>query len=193
MKLKELYCVLVLYHQNFRNLHWNSVGENFDDAHKEIAKDYYEMTDDTIDTVAEMMGRLGVNPPNYAEVFNEVSNSSNDYMVVESTELYDRTAIVKMSDKMLTDITALLAATIQDQIMQEPINAGMRSELETILNDYDIQARYINKRKLGCCSECGGGQCADHAAEFHAHVQAMRAEEPEEPFEDSSDEGDDLL
>lgn len=148
MKLQELLNVLIVYRSNFQNLHWNSVGENFDNAHKEISSDYYEKVSGTIDTIAEMCCRLNIMPLNYKEVFDAISGYDAQYLVVESQHLYGRTEIVQMSDIMLKDITRLLAETITSEEMQTPINAGMRSELETILNEYDIQARFINSRKL---------------------------------------------
>ena len=56
-KLIKLNAVLRLYHQNFLNLHWNSAGEEFNDAHKGISTDYYELCDKYIDTTAEMICR----------------------------------------------------------------------------------------------------------------------------------------
>lgn len=152
MKLKELFSVLVLYRSNFENLHWNATGENFDNGHKEISTDYYEMISGTIDTVAEMLARLGVNPPNYKEVMEDIEEMDDDFLLVESKELYNRTAIVGYADVMLNDIVKLLIKAWDSDEMKDPINVGIKSTLESLINDYDIQARYINKRKL--CKEC---------------------------------------
>src|SRR5574344_182952 len=151
MKLKELFSVLVLYRSNFENLHWNATGENFDNGHKEISTDYYEMISGTIDTVAEMLARLGVNPPNYKEVMEDIEEMDDDFLLVESKELYNRTAIVGYADVMLNDIVKLLIKAWDSDEMKDPINVGIKSTLESLINDYDIQARYINKRKL--CKE----------------------------------------
>ena len=48
---------------------------------------------------------------------------------------------------MLNDICNLLSDCIEE--INEPINAGIRSELETQLYNYTLQARYINARRLG--------------------------------------------
>lgn len=148
MKFKELFCVLSLYHFNFRNLHWNSNGENFDNVHKEITTEYYEMIDGTIDTVGEMLTRLGINPCNYSETLEFIKNAEKNYMMVDSNKLYNRTDIVKMSDVMLNDIVTLMVEAWNSEEMKNPINVGIKSTLEALINDYDIQARYINKRKL---------------------------------------------
>lgn len=152
MKLKELFSVLVLYRSNFENLHWNTTGENFDNGHKEISTDYYEMISETIDTVAEMLARLEVNPPNYKEVMEVIEDADDDFLLVESKELYNRTAIVGYANIMLNDIVKLLIKAWDSDEMKDPINVGIKSTLESLINDYDIQARYINKRKI--CKEC---------------------------------------
>jgi DNA-binding ferritin-like protein len=178
MKLKELFAVIVLYRFNFQNLHWNSVGENFNDAHKEITKEYYEKLDGTMDTIGEMLCRLGENPMNLKEVLDTFAGSEKNYLLVDSKDLYDRTAIVKNADIMLTDICNLLAECIQDEVMQSPINAGMRSDLEAILNDYDIEARFLNKRRIGVPTI--------DATVVAAPAIAASAEEPEVAPEDEA-------
>lgn len=147
MKLKELDALLRLYEANFRVLHWNSVGIDFNDSHKSITTEYYEMISDTIDKIAEILCMLGENPCNYLEAVKIVMNNNQNYTVVKSTDKYDRPAIVQLSNTMLNDICRLLAESIEE--VQDPINAGIKSELESILYDYTLQARYINARRLG--------------------------------------------
>lgn len=147
MKIKELDAVLRLYEGNFRNLHWNAVGIDFNDSHKSISTEYYEMVSDTIDVVAEIICMLGENPCNYMEAIDILKASEKDYLVVESTKKYDRPSIVGYSNIMLNDICNLLSECIEE--INEPINAGIRSELETQLYNYTLQARYINARRLG--------------------------------------------
>lgn len=147
-ELNELFAVLVLYRMNFENLHWNSKGLGFDDAHKNISTEYYEKVNDDVDVVAEMLVRLGVNPMNYREVFEYITNSSNDYMIVESNTLYSKKDVISMSQILLTNISNAIVAVLDSDYMQETINAGMKSTLETLLDYYDLQARYINSRKL---------------------------------------------
>ena len=147
MKLKELDAILRIYETNFRVLHWNSIGIDFNDSHKEITTEYYEMVSGTIDKIAEMLCMLGENPCNYLEAVKiAMNNGEHKYVVVKSTEKYDRPAIVGLSNMMLMDICQLLSDCIEE--VQEPINAGIKSELESILFDYTLQARYINARRL---------------------------------------------
>lgn len=184
MKLKELFCVLCIYHFNFRNMHWNSVGENFDNAHKEITTEYYEMLDGTIDTVGEMLTRLGINPCNYVEVLKFIKETDGNYMVVESSQLYDRTAIVTMSETMLTDIVKLMVAAWDSEEMKNPMNVGIKSTLESLINDYDMQARYINKRKMDAVGSS--------APLVHPTVNDHPHDEEQMPPHDMDDELDSL-
>ena len=160
-ELNELFAVLVLYRMNFENLHWNSKGLGFDDAHKNISTEYYEKVNDDVDVVAEMLVRLGVNPMNYKEVFDCITNSSNDYMIVASNTLYSKKDVISMSQTLLTNICTAIVAVLDSDYMQETINAGMKSTLETLLDYYDLQARYINSRKL--VDQQGDGASQDSA------------------------------
>ena len=147
MKLIELNCILRLYESNFRNLHWNSAGENFDGAHKEITTDYYEMLGTTIDETAEIIAMLGENAPNYIETYKIIESSDKHHLLVDSNKLYSRKDVINYANIMLNDICELLVEVLEDDIIDEDANAGIRSKLEDILYDYTLQARYINKRR----------------------------------------------
>ena len=147
-KLIELNAMLRLYESNYRNLHWNSKGIDFNDSHKSITTDYYEMISESIDEVAEFISRLGGNAPNYMEVCEILNSQERRYLIVNSSELYSREQIIQLSDTMLNDICTLISECLEDSDMQETINAGIKSDLESMLSKYDLQARYINKRRL---------------------------------------------
>ena len=145
-KLVELDAVLRIYEQNFRNLHWNSKGIEFNDSHKNITTEYYEMVSADVDKVAEILAMLGIDPFNYLEAAEYVTNSEVKYFVVDSKTHYSKLEICKFADIMLNDICTIIAAAIEE--ITDPINAGVKSELETMLYNYFLQARYLNKRRL---------------------------------------------
>lgn len=145
MKLVELNSILRLYESNFRNLHWNSVGENFDDAHKSMTTDYYEMLSTTIDETAEIIAMLGQNAPNYIEAVKIIEDSKKYHVLIESNKLYTRKDIIDYTNVMLNDICELLTEVLNDDIIQNDI--GIKAKLEGILYDYTLQAKYINKRR----------------------------------------------
>ena len=145
-KLLELDAVLRIYEQNFRNLHWNSKGLEFNDSHKNITTEYYEMISADVDKVAELLAILGVDPLNYLEAAEYVTKSEVKYFIVDSKTHYTKLDICKFADIMLNDICNILAAAIEETT--DPINAGVKSELESLLYNYTLQARYINKRRI---------------------------------------------
>jgi DNA-binding ferritin-like protein len=147
MKLKLLNAILRLHESNIRNLHWNSVGAEFNDAHKAITEEYYELFATNIDKVSEIMGMLGINPPNYMETADMIRTTENKYIVVKSDRMYNREEIIKALDIIFDNITSLLVEVLEDPDIQSPGNAGIKAELENILYTFDFQKRYINKRR----------------------------------------------
>ena len=150
--LVVLNSLLRVYCSNFSVLHWNAAGEEFNDAHRSIAEEYEELCHKYVDVTAEMATRLGVNPLNYTEVIELMNSSNRQFIIVDSKRFYSRKDIIMIADKMFADIVTLISATIESEELQTPINAGIRSELESILNDFDLQYRYINKRRMSTIS-----------------------------------------
>lgn len=145
MKLVVLDALLRLYEQNFRNLHWNAKGEDFNDSHKSITTEYYEMVSEDVDKIAEILAMLGNNPCNYPQAMEIISNQQEKYIIVDNNKLYTRAEIIEVSQIMFNDICNLLSASIEE--LNNPLDAGIRSELETLLYNYTLQFRYINKRR----------------------------------------------
>lgn len=147
-KLIELNAVLRLYHSNFLNLHWNSKGEKFDEAHKRITTEYYELCDKYIDSTAEMVTRFNHNPLNYLGVAELANKASDVLCIVDSNILYSWADIIKYSDKMLGDILKIVEACLLDPEMEKINNAGIKSDLEAMHSEFDLHYRYINKRRM---------------------------------------------
>ena len=146
--LVMLNAVLRVYCSNFSVLHWNAAGEEFNDAHRGIAEEYEDLFHKYVDVVAEMATRLGSNPLNYVEVIELMQKCDKNYVIIDSKKLYTRKEMIVLADRMLADICEIVAATLEWEPMKAPINAGIKAELETILNDFDLQYRYINKRRM---------------------------------------------
>lgn len=144
--LQELDSALRLYESNFRVLHWNSAGLDFNDSHKSITTELYEMTSDNVDKVAEILCMVGMTPGNYIDILNILRESDTEYRAVESNKLYSRQEICELVDTMLANICKLLSESIE--ALSSPLDAGIKSELETMLYEYSIQYRYINKRRI---------------------------------------------
>jgi DNA-binding ferritin-like protein len=147
--LFDLHVALRLYHSNLLNLHWNSHGMDFNDSHKSITTEYYELCDKYIDITAEMLARLNVYAPNYIEVVQYISKSSENFHVVDSKKLYTREEIVSLIDTMLESILSFIAKSLNDEEIKDNItNVGIKSDLEAMYSEFDLQYRYINKRRM---------------------------------------------
>lgn len=139
---------LLRYHKSgFLNLHWNASGEEFDDAHKDISTDYYELCDAYIDTTAEMVARLDDFPLNFDEVAETAKE--NNWTSVQSDTLYSRAQIIEISQTLLSEILDAITDCLASEDLQLVENSGIRSDLEAIQEEFDLQVRYINKRRLG--------------------------------------------
>ena len=55
---------------------------------------------------------------------------------------------VTLYSKMLGDIVVIIGNCLESEEMQATINAGIKSTLESMLEEFDIQYRYINKRRM---------------------------------------------
>ena len=144
--LKEFDAMLRLYEQNFRNLHWNSVGLEFNDSHKNITTEYYEMVSDTVDEIAEILCMVDLDPANYMEAINILNSSNCNFLIIDSKKKYTKAEIVKESQVMLSDICNSLANIASS--VEEPIYAGIKSDLEDILYKYSKEMMYLNKRRI---------------------------------------------
>lgn len=145
---KKLNSTMRIYESNIRLLHWNTVGEEFNDAHKEITEPYYEMIAKDIDRVSEIMGMINIFPPNYLEVYAIVKKYNENYVVVDSGKLYNRREISEKIGAMFGDITDIISEILDSDDLQSTKQAAIKSELESIMFDFDFQRRYINKRRL---------------------------------------------
>ena len=146
--LTELHSVLRVYCSNFSVLHWNSVGEEFNDAHKNITTDYEDKFHDAVDPVGEYITRLGANPLNYAETLEFLNNSESKYLVVSSKQLYTRAEIIKLTQAMLCDTCRLFVKALDDEEINQTVNASIKSDLESLYNVFDLEFRYINARRI---------------------------------------------
>ena len=147
MELQVLNAVLRLLESNIRNLHWNSVGEEFDDAHKVITEEYYELFATSIDKVSEILGMLDIKVPNYVEVIDIIKSADKDFFLVKTDKLYTRSEIINILDSIFGDATEAILNALDSDIIQDRSNIGIKSELESMLFTFDFQRRYINKRR----------------------------------------------
>lgn len=146
-EFKVLLSGMILYRHNFRVLHWNAKGEKFDRIHQ-LADEYSEMLHGDIDTVAEMLMRLSQDPPSYDEVVEILRNDTDiDFKIIDGKAFYDYEEFSKLSNSMLNDILVSISNVLGTEEIAEFNNVGIKAELEGLYNKYDLQYRYLNKRR----------------------------------------------
>ena len=105
------------------------------------------MLSKSVDEVAEILCMYGVDPANYIEALDIIQSCEKKYLIVDSKTKYSKEEIVKSADIMLKDICQLLSEIIPQ--ITNPLDAGIKSEFETMLFNYSKEARYLNARRLG--------------------------------------------
>lgn len=148
MNFKELTAVFAFEAHNFKVLHWMAKGKQFDKIHVKLASDYYNMVSDDLDVVAELGMRLDEGVPNYSEVISLLSETDCcEYELIEANDV-DYETFVNKTDRILHDIIkSIICVYKRDDIQNNPVNVGIKSSLESLIEKYDLQYRYINKRR----------------------------------------------
>ena len=137
---------LTIFANNIKMLHWNCKGDEFGCMHDELTNDLYDKMTDDVDRVAEMMIRLSLRPLNLYEVVE--IGEENDTPVVNSNYLYEKEEVYKYIQKMLIVIMKNIEETLELDVIQDIKNTGIRSDLEAMHNEYDIERRFKNARRL---------------------------------------------
>lgn len=146
MNLKELCAVLTVYSHNFHVLHWGATGHRFDDIHR-LADQYYKMITDDIDVVAEQGLRLGQNPGGYSENLAILEHCKSSFLCLDYEDVnYEE--FCRYTAAMLEHILMCIANVLKSDIIADEIaNVGIKSTLEAMYEKYDLQMRYLNKRR----------------------------------------------
>lgn len=137
---------LTIFANNVKMLHWNCKGNEFGAVHDGLTNDLYDKMTDDIDRVAEMMIRLSIRPLNLYEVVQ--IGEENDIPVVSSNYLYQKEDVYKYIQKMLIEIIGNIEEALQVDMIQDVKNTGIRSDLEAMHNEYDIERRFKNARRM---------------------------------------------
>ena len=147
MTLKDLLAVFIIYGHNFKVLHWQANGHRFDRIHK-LANEFYDYLADDTDTIAEMAARVGQNSLGYIEAAETLKSLDGKFVVVEADKLYNFEQFADITNAMFDGILKALMVAHESEEIADIKNIGIKSELESIYNKYDLQMRYLNKRRL---------------------------------------------
>ena len=149
MNLRIFLAVLLVYRSNFHVLHWKAYGKQFDRVHALAASNYDKLLDDA-DKVAEFAMRLGMEPVNYIEAIDILNDyDGHSFKVLPSNKDYDLEDYIDNLNVMYSDIISCIEAILDSKIIQDPANVGIKAELEAMHGSYDLELRYLNKRRSG--------------------------------------------
>lgn len=146
MNLREFSAVLTVYAHNFHVLHWGATGRKFDRIHN-LADEYYQMITGDIDVVAEQAMRLGQNPGGYLENVKIIEASNSNFLCLDYEEV-NFEEFAKYTDAMLDHILLCLRELLASEAAQALENVGIKATLEGLYDKYDLQKRYLNKRRM---------------------------------------------
>lgn len=154
MDFKLFLSVLLVYRSNFHLLHWQASGHEFHTQHDKSAEYYNKVLEDA-DTIAEVLMRLDYNPVNYIEAYSLLhDHSDHEFIVLPSEIKFSMKDFIEFSDVMFGDILLCIEELLQGEEMQEISNIGIKSKLEQMHDEYDLQKRYINKHRVcDCCNK----------------------------------------
>lgn len=146
MTFREALCKMCLHSYNMKVVHWNSTGERFDRLH-ELADKYYGMLQEAMDTVAEMMGMMDMNPPSFVEMFAELSESEGDLPCIDGSMLFEYTEGVGLISTILEDVVNTLNELHDDPSLEDTEHIGIRSTIETMQYEFSKEKDYFNARR----------------------------------------------
>ena len=147
MDFRIFLSVLLVYQHNFRILHWKASGHNFNMIH-EWADNYSNNLSVCIDKIAEIAMRLGQQPVNYKEAAELLeSYDDHDFTMLEAEDDYCIDCFIRHSDTMFADILKCIEELLQNSELENIKNVGIKSDLESIYSEIDLQYRYINARR----------------------------------------------
>lgn len=146
MDLKSLSALLMVYSHNFHMLHWLASGEEFHTQHDK-AFEYYEKLSEDVDYIVEASMRHDEFPVGYQEAYELLESGDKSYKVIKAEGLTNLSTFVDETDLLFTDILEAIEELLEDDLIKNVKNSGIRSQLETMHDYYDLQLRYINKQR----------------------------------------------
>ena len=147
MNFRLFLAQLMLYSVNIKDLHWLVRGDEFDSVHNGVTNDYHDKICEDIDYIAEVLLRNGEEPLNMPEAVRLTESANRKFVIVDTGKLYGKVEVYQYLQKMLQDIKLsieFLIKSLEDDIKQ----VGIKSTLEAMHEWYDLQARFLNKRRL---------------------------------------------
>lgn len=147
--LKRLLARLMVYETNMRVLHWQVVGKGFDRTHSGITDPMTDQIHSDVDVVAEKLIMLGGTPLDYLSVIRTIKDGCSDVKFASADTSYSSEEVYKAIDGICSSICHSIEECLADSLIQQPNNVSIKARLEGMHEYYDLQMRFLNKRRLG--------------------------------------------
>ena len=130
----------MVYSSNFQVLHWLAEGESFLAIHAK-SEEYYKKVSSDIDKVAELILRRENKIVNYREALEIMEEDEHNFLLIDSTHPCDMEYFKDHATKMFNDILYCIT-----KILDDIDCIAVKSSLESMYDEYHLQANYILKR-----------------------------------------------
>lgn len=147
-KMKYLLARLMVYETNLRVLHWQVTGKGFDRAHSGITDPMTAQIHSDVDVVAEKLIMLGGNPLDYLSVIRTIKEGCPDVKFASADTSYSAKEVYDAIEGICASICHSIEECLADPLIQQPNNVSIKARLEGMHEYYDLQMRFLNKRRL---------------------------------------------
>lgn len=135
--LRKLQALLIVHQYNFRILHWNVIGVDFDPVH-ELMSQYYSKLDEFIDSVVEISVMCG---EDIISVMDAVATKS--IFTISSKRKYESKEVFKISRALFEEILEGI-----DEAINDCEHDDVKDELKIIQFWIRKELSYKNARRM---------------------------------------------
>ena len=136
----ELFCALVFYDFNIRELHWKVKGLDFGTKH-ELMDEYHSKFDSMIDDLGEILMMTGnVNIPSLSKVITIIRDSDEEFIPIDGERYYDVATLLTLCEKMFNHLISIYESVIQ--------NGNLPSDVVNTLQEHQYWLRKEAQYKL---------------------------------------------
>lgn len=136
----ELFCALVFYDFNIRELHWKVKGLDFGTKH-ELMDEYHSKFDNMIDDLGEILMMTGnINIPSLSKVISIISDSDEEFIPIDGERYYDVATLLTLCEKMFNHLISIYESVIQ--------NGNLPGDIVNTLQEHQYWLRKEAQYKL---------------------------------------------
>ena len=146
--MKKLLARLMVYETNMRVLHWQVTGKGFDRAHSGITDPMTDQIHSDVDVVAEKLIMIGGTPLDYLGVIRIIKESCPDVKFASADTSYSVKEVYSAVEGICASICHSIEECLADPVIQKPNNVSIKARLEGMHEYYDLQMRFLNRRRL---------------------------------------------